>query len=391
MSKDADSTSSLRADSTTSLKVEELLSRGVAEVIDRKKIEEKIASGKKLRVKLGIDPTSPNLHLGRSVPLLKMRDFQELGHQAVLIVGDFTGVIGDTSDKDSERPMLERETIDKNKQNYFSQIGKIIDLDKAELRYNSEWLEPLTYREIGEQAGQFSVADFIARDNIKRRLDEGKRVSLREMLYPLMQGYDSVAINADIELGGVDQRFNLLAGRTLQEHFGQEPQGIVTTTFPVMGLDGRKMSSSWGNTINFTDDPSDMYGKVMSMVDTEVKNYFEICTRVPMDEIVEIMSGHPKEAKMRLALEITKLYHGEEAAEKAQDNFNQTFTKGGVPEDIQTVQAPQGTPLVEVLIGSGLVSSKTEFNRLMKDGAIEEKENGVYRIGKHRFLKIEFL
>ena len=178
--------------------MEELLTRGVSEVINKEKLREQLLSGEQLRVKLGIDPTSPNLHLGRSVPLLKMRDFQDLGHQAVLIVGDFTGVIGDTSDKESERPMLAQETIEKNKRTYFEQIGKLIDLNRAELRYNSEWLEPLTYREIGEHADQFSVSDFIARDNIKRRLDAGKRVSLREMLYPLMQGYDSVAMTADV-------------------------------------------------------------------------------------------------------------------------------------------------------------------------------------------------
>ncbi len=368
--------------------VKTLLSRGVAEVIDEKKIQERIANGEKLRVKLGIDPTSPNLHLGRSVPLLKMRDFQEAGHQAVLIVGDFTGVIGDTSDKDSERPMLTREAIEENKKNYFAQIGKIIDLDKAELRYNSEWLEPLTYREIGEHADQFSVADFIARDNIRRRLEEGKRVSLREVLYPLMQGYDSVAIEADIELGGVDQRFNLLAGRALQEHFKQTPQAIVMTTFPVMGLDGRKMSSSWGNTINFSDAPADMYGKIMSMVDAEVKNYFEICTRVPLDEISAIMAEHPKTAKMRLAFEIVKIYHGEAAAQAAQESFEATFSKGGIPEDIKTVEASPEKLLVEILLEEGIVASKTEYTRLEKDGAIKEIEPGTYRVGKHRFIKI---
>lgn len=368
--------------------VKTLLSRGVAEVIDEKKIQERIANGEKLRVKLGIDPTSPNLHLGRSVPLLKMRDFQEAGHQAVLIVGDFTGVIGDTSDKDSERPMLTREAIEENKKNYFAQIGKIIDLDKAELRYNSEWLEPLTYREIGEHADQFSVADFIARDNIRRRLEEGKRVSLREVLYPLMQGYDSVAIEADIELGGVDQRFNLLAGRALQEHFKQTPQAIVMTTFPVMGLDGRKMSSSWGNTINFSDAPADMYGKIMSMVDAEVKNYFEICTRVPLDEISAIMAEHPKTAKMRLAFEIVKIYHGEAAAQAAQESFEATFSKGGIPEDIKIVEASPERLLVEILLEEGIVASKTEYTRLEKDGAIKEIEPGTYRVGKHRFIKI---
>ena len=369
--------------------VDELLIRGVAEVIDRENIEKKLAAGKKLRVKLGIDPTSPDLHLGRAVPLLKMRDFQKLGHQAILIVGDFTGVIGDTSDKESERPMLAQEVIEENKKNYFAQIGKLIDLDKAELRYNSEWLEPLTYREIGEHADQFSVADFIARDNIKRRLEEGKRVSLREVLYPLMQGYDSVAVHADVELGGVDQRFNLLAGRPLQEHFGQEPQSIVMTTFPILGLDGRKKSSSWGNTINFNDAPDDMYGKIMSMVDDQVKNYLEICTRLPMEEVNEILKSHPKEAKMRLAFEITKIYHGEGDAKKAQENFEETFSKGGIPKEIKMVKASKDTPLVEILMEHGIVSSKTEFNRLNKDGAIEEIESGVYRIGKHRFLRIE--
>lgn len=368
--------------------LEELLTRGVAEVIDRESIEKKLASGKKLRVKLGIDPTSPDLHLGRSVPLLKMQDFQKLGHQAVLIVGDFTGVIGDSSDKDSERPMLDKEVIEKNKKDYFTQIGKLIDLDKAELRYNSEWLGPLTYREIGEHADQFSLSDFISRENIKRRLDEGKRVSLREVLYPLMQGYDSVAVEADVELGGVDQRFNLLAGRTLQEYFGQEPQGIVMTTFPIMGLDGRKMSSSWGNTINFNTDPEDMYGKLMSMADDQIENYFTLCTRLPQQEIESSIGLHPKEAKMRLAFEITKMYHGEDAANQAQKNFENTFSKGGVPDDVESVVA-RGRSLVEILLDKGLVSSKTEFTRLEKAGAIKELEGGVYKIGKHRFIKIE--
>ncbi|NCN08112.1 tyrosine--tRNA ligase [Candidatus Parcubacteria bacterium] len=382
--------------------IEELLTRGVDEVIGGEELESKLNSGKKLRVKLGIDPTSPDLHIGRSVPLLKVRDFQEMGHQAVLIVGDFTGVIGDTSDKDSERPMLDREVIEENKKNYFKQIGKIIDLDKAELRYNSEWLENLTYREIGEHANQFSVADFIARDNIKRRLDSGKRVSLREMLYPLMQGYDSVAVEADVEIGGVDQRFNLLAGRTLQEHFKQTPQSIVATTFPILGLDGRKMSSSWGNTINFNTEPNDMFGKVMSMVDEQVGEYFKACTRLPLEEVSVVMKGHPKEAKMRLAFEIVKIYHGEELAQSAQENFNQAFSKGGVPKDILEIKVSKNESLVDVLISNNLVDSKTEWRRLVSDGAVSDIETGerlnsidekvsndvVLKIGKHRFVKI---
>ncbi len=208
-------------------KIEELLTRGVDEVIDKKNLEAKLKSGKKLRIKLGTDPTSPNIHIGRSIPLLKLRDFQELGHQIVFIVGDFTGVIGDTSDKDSERPMLTREKVEANLQGYFEQAAKIIDIRECEKYYNSEWLGKLTYHEIGTQADQFSVAEFIARENIRKRLDAGTRVSLREMLYPLMQGYDSVAIKADVELGGTDQRFNLLAGRKLQEFYGQSAQDII--------------------------------------------------------------------------------------------------------------------------------------------------------------------
>ncbi|MBX4206250.1 tyrosine--tRNA ligase [Candidatus Parcubacteria bacterium] len=368
--------------------VEELLSRGVTEIIGKENLQKKLAAGEKLRIKLGIDPTSPNLHLGRSIPLLKLRDFQKLGHQAVLILGDFTTVIGDTSDKDSERPMMTREAVEENKKTYFEQAGKIIDLDKTELRYNSEWLEPLSYRELGEQADQFSVADFIARDNIKKRLDAGKRVSLREVLYPLMQGYDSVAVKANVELGGSDQRFNLLAGRTLQEKYGQEPQSIVMGPL-IEGTDGRKMSSSWGNVITLTDNPEDMFGKIMSLRDELVSRYLELCTRIPLHEVEEIGKGHPKDAKMKLAFEITNMYHGAEAAKKAKDNFENAFSKGGVPEDVRTVKAGKDAELVDILIEEGVISSKSEFTRLNKEGAIREMENGVYRVGKHRFIRIE--
>src|SRR3989338_10588792 len=190
-------------------KIEELLNRGVEEIIDRPNLENKLKSGKQLRIKFGIDPTSPNIHLGRSIPLLKLRDFQELGHQAVFIIGDFTGTIGDTSDKESERPMLEQETIKKNLKNYIAQAGKIVDIKKAEIYYNSKWLGKLNYGEIGYQADQFSLNEFISRENIKKRLDSGKRIVLRELLYPLMQAYDSVKVEADVELGGTDQKFNI--------------------------------------------------------------------------------------------------------------------------------------------------------------------------------------
>ncbi len=379
--------------STDPRKVDELLSRGVAEAIVKEKLREKLLSGRRLRVKLGIDPTSPDLHLGRSIPLLKLRDFQELGHTVVFIVGDFTAVIGDTSDKDAERPMLSREIIEKNEKSYRAQVGKLLDLSRAEFRYNSEWLAPLTYREIGEHADLFSVSDFTAREVIARRLKEGKRVSLREVLYPLMQGYDSVAIKADVELGGTDQKFNVLAGRPMQEHFGQPPQDIVLNPL-IDGLDGRKMSSSWGNTIPLTASPAEMYGKVMSMTDAQVATYFELCTRVPLEEVPGIVAGHPKDAKMRLAREITALYHGREAAAKAGKEWQGTFSEGGVPENIPTASAGKLRDIVKDV-------STSELRRLVEQGAVsvatngrkvvsidEEISNDTLRIGKHRFLRV---
>ena len=385
-------------------KVDELLSRGVTEAIVKEDLRKRLLSGDRLRVKLGIDPTSPDLHIGRAVSLLKLRDFQALGHQAVLIVGDFTAVIGDTSDKDAERPMLAQDVIEKNKQSYFEQAGKILDLSRVEMRYNSEWLKPLTYREIGEHADLFSVADFIARENVAKRLGAGKRVSLRELLYPLMQGYDSVAIRADVELGGMDQKFNVLAGRPMQEHFKQRPQNVVLNPL-VDGTDGTKMSSSRGNVITLTAPASDMYGKVMSMADTQVDTYFEVCTRVPMQEVHEIEKGladttmHPKDAKMRLAREIVTLYHGVHAARAAEDSWVAAFSEGRAPEDVPEISVAIDTPLREAL--KGVVESTSELRRLVSAGAVSEVGGDSFitiddkidhtmtvRIGKHRFLKV---
>ncbi len=384
-------------------KIDELLTRGVDEVIHKDSLKKKLLSGKQLRVKLGIDPTSASLHLGRSIPLLKLRDFQELGHQIVLIVGDFTGLIGDTSDKDSERPMLTRDIVEENKKTYYEQVGKILDIGAVEFRYNSEWLEKLTYREIGEHADLFSVSDFIARDNIRRRLDAGKRVSLRETLYPLMQGYDSVAIHADVELGGTDQRFNMLAGRVLQPHFGQEAQDILMTPI-IQGTDGRKMSSSWGNTITLTMPPNDMYGKVMSMSDANINEYFTMCTRLPMAEVLEIRDAlssgntNPRDIKMKLAREITRMYHGDTAAHEAEQTFIETFQNHGVPEDVLEIAGGY----VETILKEGIVSSKTELRRLLDAGGVRDAETGekletipervetprTLKIGKRRFVRL---
>ena len=367
---------------------EELLTRGVSEIIDKKHLEEKLVSGKKLRVKLGIDPTSPNIHIGRAVQLWKLRAFQDLGHTAVFIVGDFTGVVGDTSDKESERPMLTDEQIKDNLKDYLNQAFKILDPKKTETHYNSEWLSKLGFLELAKIANLFGLHEFESREVIARRMKAGQRVSFQELMYPLMQGYDSVAVKSDVEIGGTDQRFNLLTGRRIQPLYKQEPQDIVMLDL-LEGMDGRKMSSSWGNVINITDVPNDMFGKVMSVKDELVAKYFKLASLVPTEEAGEIIKAHPKDAKTRLAFEITKMYHGEEASKKAQENFIETFSKGGVPKDIETVRANKETSLVEILLKQGLVSSKTEFNRLNKEGAIKEIENGVYRIGKHRFLRIK--
>jgi tyrosyl-tRNA synthetase len=391
------------------LKIEELLSRGVAEVIDRERLKERLLRGEELRIKLGIDPTSPNLHLGRAVSILKMRDFQELGCKLVLIVGDFTGQIGDTSDKESERPMLGRDLIEENMRSYTEQLGKLIDLSKAEIHYNSTWLEKLGFDDIGEQADHFSVAEFIARENIKKRLDEGKRVSLREMLYPLMQGYDSVAVNADVELGGTDQRFNLLAGRRLQEAHGQSAQDILMTNL-ILGTDGRKMSSSWGNTINLLDTPNDMLGKVMSIPDELIVPYFIHCTRVALAEIevIEAKLGgelNPRDAKLRLAKEIVTIYHGTEEAEKAEGYFIQAFSKKEIPDDIREVKLSESVKLIDFLVEQGLATSKGDARRKIEQGGVsldgeklteldmllESVHAGrVMKVGKKDFVKIVF-
>ena len=382
----------------------DILTRGVEELIDRESLEKKLRSGAKLRVKFGIDPTSANIHIGRSVPLLKLKDFQDAGHTIVFIIGDSTGLIGDTSDKESERPMLSKEVVQKNLETYIEQAAKIIDIKKAEIHHNSEWLDKLSYHEISRQAGVFSLNSFIMRDNIRKRLDDGKRISLRELLYPLMQGYDSVMVKADVEIGGTDQRFNLLAGRDLQREYGQEPQDIMANPL-LEGLDGRKMSSSWGNTVNLFDKPDDMYGKIMSLKDESVIRYFILATRVPLETIegysADLKNGtNPKDIKMKLALELVRMYHSEDLATAAQEHFIKTFSKKELPEDIKSF-SPKSHDLLSVLIESKIVSSKAEARRLLTQNAVKVntkvvadpalmlKKGDIIQKGKLSFLRID--
>jgi tyrosyl-tRNA synthetase len=384
-------------------KIKELLTRGVEEVIDLKDLEAKLLSGKPLRVKLGIDPTSPNIHLGRSIPLLKLRDFQELGHQIVFIIGDFTGTIGDTSDKNSERPMLDESVIKENIKNYIAQAGKVIDVSKCEIHYNSEWLAKLEYKEVCRQADIFSINEFISRDNIRRRLDAGSRVSLREVMYPMMQGYDSVMLKADVELGGTDQRFNLLAGREMQRAYKQAPQNIITNPL-IEGLDGRKMSSSWGNTVNLFDSPSEMFGKIMSLQDEFIIKYFTLLTRVSVEEIKKYEEAlkegaNPRDYKILLAKELVRFYHSEQDATEQEANFIKVFSKKEMPTEITELQ-PLSYDLVAVLIESGLAASKSEAKRVIEQGGVKINQQvvkdlefkipvgAILQKGKLKFLKI---
>ncbi len=388
--------------STDKQKIHEILTRGIEDVFVKESLEKKLLSGKQLRVKLGFDPTGGRIHIGRAILLRKLKAFQDLGHKVVFIVGDFTAQIGDPSDKIEKRPMLTREKIEENIKDYKRQVGKIIDVSKAEFHFNSTWLSKLGFQEIAELAETFSVQQMSSRRNFKDRFEKGVEVSLREFLYPLMQGYDSVQVKADIEIGGFDQLFNLKAGRIIQKYYKQPEQDVLTIQM-LEGTDGRKMSTSWGNIITILDTPEEMYGKLMSTKDELLPQYFLLCTDLSKEEITKALDGvHPKEAKMHLAREVVALYHPRESVQKAEQDFIKTFSKGGVPENTPEVTVEAGTKLSDILLDAKLVSSKTEFKRLAEEGGVKnietEKaltdihevvtESITLKIGKRRFLKI---
>lgn len=393
--------------STDKEKIQEILGRGVEDVFVKEDLEKKLTAGRPLRVKLGFDPTGSLIHIGRAIVLRKLKAFQDLGHTIVFIVGDFTAQIGDPSDKLSKRPMLSTAEIKKNLANYKKQVGKIIDLSRAEFHYNSKWLSKLTFAQVAELAESFSVQQMLARRNFKERFDKNEEISLREFLYPLMQGYDSYIVRADVEIGGFDQLFNLKAGRTIQKHFSMPEQDVLTTQM-LEGTDGRKMSTSWGNVINIADEPGDMFGKVMSIRDNLIQKYFLLCTNWPEAEINALtqafeMGSNPRDAKMKLAFEIVKIYHGEKAAQKAQQNFIDTFQKGTVPEEIPVLSLAPNTSLADALLANGIVKSKSDFRRLVEEGAVENTDDNTkitdpnfsvwkdmtLKIGKRRFARIK--
>ena len=388
---------------TNNKKLQELLTYAVEKVIVLKDLEQKLKSGKKLRVKFGIDPTGPKIHLGRAVVLRKLKEFQDLGYKIVLIIGDFTAQIGDASDKLSKRPFLSKQEIKTNLKNYLKQISKIINIKKAEIHYNSKWLSKLNWREIADLEESFTINQMLARRNFKDRFKKGEEISLRELSYPLMQGYDSVAVKADVEIGGFDQLFNLKAGRIIQKHYGQPEQNIIVTQM-LEGLDSRKMSSSWGNTVNITDTPQEQYGKLMTLDDSLIERYFNLCTDIKSSDVKSLIMKNPRDAKMKLAYEIVKMYHNEKQAEKAQKDFISKFQKKEIPMDIPKIKLSEVSlpklNLIELLIKTKMAESASEAKRLIKQGGVKidkekitknitiAKKSFVLQVGKKKFAKI---
>lgn len=385
-----------------------LIKRGCNELINEQELRKKLARNIPLRVKAGFDPTAPDLHLGHTVLLQKMKHFQELGHEIVFLIGDFTGMIGDPTGKSETRKKLSREDVLKNAQTYKEQLFKILDPKKTQVLFNSEWLNNFSAADFLELCSQYTVARILERDDFAKRFKSGQPISIHEFIYPLLQGYDSVAMKADVELGGTDQKFNLLVGRSLQSSYEQEPQ-IVLTMPLLVGLDGiQKMSKSLGNYVGITDSPKDMFGKLMSISDELMWNYFELLSDLSMDEIKtlknDVASGkaHPRQVKENLAKEIITRFHSAEEADTAAHEFAEVFAKQGIPKDIKTTTVKTGEQLLEIMVKSNLCSSKGEGRRLFTQGAISlngEKINDmgfclsagehILKVGKKRFLKIQ--
>jgi len=376
----------------------DLLTRGVAKVIPQALAEEKLKSGKKLRVYWGIDPTGTRMHVGHTIPMRKLMQFANHGHHAILIIGSFTAMLGDPSDKDAMRKALTREQVQANFKSYKEQAGKVLDFSKIEVRYNDEWLSKLTYDDIMKHASLFTVQQMEQREAFERRMKAGNPLGVHEFLYPMMVGYDSVVLDVDCEIGGTDQEFNMLAGRTMQKAFGKRDKFVLTTPL-IEGTDGRLMSKTYDNCIWLDDSSKDMYGKVMRMKDELMPTYFECCTDVATDDVKKILKGSPRDAKARLAAEIVTLYHGAVAAKSAAAEFDNVFKDHGTPEDMPEVKVKKGTKLADVLMEKGIVPSKSELRRLIEQGGIKKDDvavtsieapadPGVYKVGKRKFLKI---
>lgn len=382
---------------------EELLTRAVSDVVPLKLAEAKLKSGKPMRMYWGIDPTGAKIHLGHSVPLRKMRAFQDAGHHVILLIGSFTAMIGDPSGRDEMRQALSEDDVKKNFETYIDQAKKILDMKKLEIRYNHEWLEKLTFKDILALTSHFTVQQMLHRDMFAERMSKDAPISVTEFMYPLMVGYDSVMLDVDVELGGNDQLFNMLAGRTLQTAFKKRDKFVLTTKL-IEGTDGRKMSKSYNNCVYLTDEPNEMYGRLLSMPDNLIPLYMECCTDIPMSEVKAAQkalkdgSENPKNLKMRLAREIVTMYHSADAAVAAEAAFENVFKDKGVPEDIPEYKTKEGESLIDALLASGSVTSKSDARRLIEQGGIKvndkvvtsvdaKAEKGTTKVGKRKFVK----
>jgi tyrosyl-tRNA synthetase len=391
----------------------EILKRGSIEILTEAELIQKLAdagkTGRQLRIKLGLDPTSPDIHLGHTVVLRKMRQFQDLGHKAVLIIGDYTARIGDPSGQNTTRPMLSPRQIEANAKTYFDQAGKILDIskDKLEIRYNSEWLADLRLADVLKLAGNMTVARMLERDTFELRYKKGEPIGAHEFLYPLMQGYDSYIVKSDVELGGTDQTFNNLVGRDIQRAYGQLPQVVITMPI-LVGLDGReKMSKSKGNYIGVTDPPNDMFGKVMSISDDMMENYFTLLTNLPADKIAELTNSnktHPKQAKVLLGKTIVTQFYGQLAADAAAEQFDKVFAQKQLPDEIEEITiAAEPVMAGKLIFNCKLVPSGSEAKRIIKQGGVEidgrkisdpneqiTPKNGMtIQVGKRRFARLK--
>jgi len=388
----------------------EIIRRGAEEILVESELVEKLKKGRPLRIKAGFDPTAPDLHLGHTVLLNKMRQFQELGHEALFLIGDFTGMIGDPTGKSATRPPLTRDEVIDNARTYEQQIYKILDPEKTIVMFNSSWMGEMGAADMIQLAAKHTVARMLERDDFHKRYSSGQAIAIHEFLYPLIQGYDSVAMKADVELGGTDQKFNLLVGRELQKHYGQEPQVILT--MPILeGLDGvQKMSKSLNNYIGIADAPDDMFGKIMSVSDDLMWRYFELLSFRPLDEIAgfrrQVADGaNPRDIKFLLGEELVARFHGHAAATGAREAFVARFQKGQMPDEMPEVTVgvgAEGMPIANVLKEAGLVNSTSDALRMLKQGAVridgervedrglvlEPGISHVMQVGKRRFARV---
>ena len=372
------------------------IARGTTEIISLADLETKLKEGRPLSIKAGFDPTAPDIHLGHTVLLRKMKQFQDLGHKIIFLIGDFTAQVGDPTGRNELRKKMSLADIQNNASTYKAQVFKILDPQKTQVVFNSQWLNPLHLADLLELSAHSTVAQMLARADFKKRFESGKEISLLEFIYPLLQGYDSVHLKADVELGGADQKFNLLMGRQLQEAYGQKPQVVLMTPL-LEGTDGvNKMSKSLGNAIGINDDPNEIFGKIMSISDELMLRYYEILTEADLDAVKKM---HPKEAKLQLAQTVVEMFHPKAEGMKSRGHFESTFSQHKLPENIPEFKIVSGQKLIDILVVTNIAASKNEARRLIKEKAVTHEgdavkdehwplQRGVLKVGKRRFLKL---